>query len=144
MRGRGRRELRERHPGPALRLQRHRGPVLDGRLGRHDPGARQVPGRHRPGHGGRLDGPAVGLHGRGQPEVDGHRGARHRQPTGEQVPGRHREQLGQRDTAADLVLHRWGQPEVDGRLSGPLSAASRCTCRHRPSGPRPGRRGRGW
>ncbi len=104
-------------------------------------------GRHGQRHGGRLDRPAVGLHRRPQPEVDRHRGARHRQPAGEQVPRRHRQQLRQRDPAADLDLHGRRQPEVDGRLTPPrrpVSAASRCTCPRPRSGPRPGRRGRGW
>ena len=47
VRRRRRRQLRRRHAGPALRLQRHRRPAVDPSRRRHDPGPGQVPRRER-------------------------------------------------------------------------------------------------
>ena len=115
VRRRGGRELRERHDGRPVHVQRHERPAVDVDVG-HPPGAGQVPGRQRGGHGERHEGPAVRLQRNGRPAVDGLG-----QPAGEpglgQVPGRDRPQLGGRNPAADLDVHRRGEPVVDPALS---------------------------
>ena len=61
VRRRGRRQLRQRHRGSALHLQRQRGPAVDGRHRRHAPRAGQVPGRQGRGHRQRHQDPDLGL-----------------------------------------------------------------------------------